>query len=115
MIIEMLRAKIHGATVTDSNINYMGSIGIGKNLVKEAGFYINEKVDVYNLSNGNRFTTYVIEEEDNKICINGAAAHLAKTGDKVIIASYCGIKNKYVKEHKPKVLIVDASNSVKKC
>lgn len=113
MIIEMLRAKIHGATVTDSNINYMGSIGIGKSLIKEAGFYLNEKVDVYNLTNGNRFSTYVIEEEEEKICINGAAAHLAKKGDKVIIVSYCGIKEKHAKEHKPSVVIVDANN--KKC
>jgi len=111
MNIEMLRVKIHNATVTDSNINYKGSLGIGKILLDKSGFIVNEKIDIYNLTNGNRFTTYVIEDEGTNICINGAAAHLAKAGDKIIIVSYCSVDINEAKSHKPKVLILGDNNS----
>ena len=113
MIIEVLRSKIHGATVTDSNINYEGSLGIGKNLIKKVGLYLNEKIDVYNITNGNRFSTYVIEAADSEICINGAASHLADVGDKIIIASYGGLEEKNIANHKAKVIILNSNNGIK--
>jgi len=105
----MLLAKIHRATVTQRNLNYMGSITIDKNLLEESGMLVNEKVDVYNIENGNRFSTYIIEGEAGSgiIGINGAAARLVSVGDKIIIASYGELSADELKNHKPIIIIME--------
>lgn len=86
MLVNMLKSKIHNAIVEDSNLEYEGSLTIPEEFIKKANLLEYEKIEVYNISNGNRFATYVIKGD--KFIVNGAAAHLAKTGDRLIIASY---------------------------
>lgn len=115
MFLNMLKSKIHRATVTHCNLNYEGSIGIDKKLMQESGLVAYEQVDVLNINNGVRFTTYVIEEKPGSgvISVRGAAARLAQTGDLVIICSYCQINETELKKFKPKILKVDAKNKPK--
>ena len=89
----LLKSKIHRATVTEANVEYEGSVTIDRDLLEAADMLPYERVDIWNCTNGNRLSTYVIEGERGagQICINGAAAHLMKPGDKVIIASWCEI------------------------
>lgn len=115
MNIEMLKSKIHRATVTQAELHYEGSIGIDDDLIKASGLRVYEKVDVLNIANGERFTTYVIEQPagSGDIIINGAAAHLAKPGDLVIILSYASMSEQKASSHKPTIVKVDAHNRVK--
>ena len=113
MMIEMLRAKLHRATVTDADLNYEGSISIDPELYKAAGMLEYEKVDVLNITNGARLTTYIINGKKGEVCLNGAAARLAHRGDKVIIASYCSLDMKEAKKHKPCVILLDDENKIK--
>ena len=92
MCITILKAKLHRATVTDANLNYEGSISIDTELCKAAGMHNYEKVDVLNVNNGARFSTYIILGKRGEICLNGAAARLAAKGDKVIIVTYTQIE-----------------------
>ena len=100
-MIEMLKSKIHRAKVTSKDINYEGSITIDKELCKKVNLNEFEKVDVYNITNGNRFTTYVIYGKKGEIQVNGAAARLCEVGDLLIIASYCIVNQKEISKHKP--------------
>lgn len=102
----MLKSKLHRAKVTDSDLNYEGSIGIDRDWMDQVGLLPYEQVDVANIANGARFTTYVIEEErgSEKIVINGAAAHLVDIGDLVIIMGYAQFDEEEVKSHAPKVV-----------
>ena len=110
-----MKAKIHRATVTKADLHYEGSITIDKKLLKASGILPFEQVDVLNITNGERFTTYAIEGGDGEIQINGAAAHLCKKGHMVIIVSYCQLDSKQAPKHKPKVVLVDKKNkSIKK-
>ncbi len=113
MLISLLKSKIHRATVTHCNLNYEGSIGIDKKLMGEVGLVPYEQVDVLNINNGERFTTYVIEEKAGSgiISIRGAAARLAEIGDLVIICSYCQLIPSEAKKFKPIVKKVDAKNN----
>lgn len=108
----MMKSKIHRATVTESNLDYEGSITIDELLMEKADILPYEQVDVYNLSNGERFTTYAIKGERNSgiICINGAAAHKAKKGDKVIIVAYGIYSEEELKNFEPKKVFVDEKN-----
>lgn len=108
----MLKSKIHRATVTDANLEYEGSVTIDRDLLRSADIWPFERVEVYNIANGERFATYAIEGPSGSgvICINGAAAHLAKPGDKVIIASYVTMEEKEIRDYEPKVILVDSSN-----
>ncbi len=110
----MLKSKIHRATVTDSNLHYQGSLTLDESLMKAANLLPYEKVEVYNITNGNRFNTYVIKGEKGSgtVCVNGAAAHLAKRGDLVIIASYILLEEKKTKDYKAKVVFVDENNNI---
>lgn len=112
MQIEMLKAKIHRATVTQAELNYVGSITIDSDLLQASGIREYEKVDIVNIDNGERFSTYTIAGEAGSgvICLNGAAARCACTGDKVIIMSYCSLTQAEAAEHKPTVLFVDDGN-----
>jgi aspartate 1-decarboxylase len=109
----MLKSKIHRATVTDANIDYEGSITIDKKLMEAADILPYEQVHVLNISNGHRFTTYTIEGEKGEICLNGAAALLAKKGDLVIILTYATVSEEEVLSLKPKVVLVDADNKIR--
>ncbi len=112
MLRTMMKGKIHRATVTDSNIDYQGSITIDEQLLEMAGIIPYEQVDIYNITNGERFTTYAIigPRDSGVICINGAAAHKAKKGDLVIIASYGQFQDNELQGFKPKVVFVDKDN-----
>ncbi|MEA2108440.1 MAG: aspartate 1-decarboxylase [Pseudomonadota bacterium] len=112
MLRTMFKSKIHRATVTDANLGYEGSITIDKTLIDAADILPYELVHIYNLTNGERFSTYVIEGEADggEICINGAAAHKARKGDMVIIASYVQVDNREIAELKPIVILVDSKN-----
>lgn len=115
MIRQFLRSKIHRATVTEARVDYEGSITIDRHLMNAAGLAPYERVEVYNVTTGSRFATYVIEGEPGggDICVNGAAAHLANTGDLVIIACYCMLHEGQILDHKPKLVFVDAHNRIK--
>ena len=108
----MLKSKIHRATVTQAELNYVGSITIDEALLKEAGIYEYEKVQIVDINNGNRFETYVISGEKNSgvICLNGAAARCVQVNDKIIIMAYAQINEDDIKSFKPKVLFVDEKN-----
>lgn len=109
---ELLKSKIHRATVTDANLNYEGSITIDSELMKAANLAVFEKVSVVNINNGNRFDTYVIEggPGSGEICVNGAAARLVHTGDLIIIMSYASMPDEAVTAHRPVIILVDAKN-----
>lgn len=114
MKIEMLYGKIHRATVTDANLNYVGSITIDEDLIKAAKLHVGQKVDIVNINNGERFTTYIIRGESGKrdICLNGAAARRAEIGDKIIIIAYTLVKEKKANKLKPKIVLVDDKNKI---
>ena len=111
----MLKCKIHRATVSDANLNYVGSITIDSELLETAGMLPNEKVHVVNNNNGARFETYIIagERGSGVICVNGAAARLVQRGDIVIILSYVHMSDEEASTHQPTVLIMDDKNKVK--
>jgi len=112
MNIEMLKAKLHRATVTGAELNYEGSISIDPALYKAVGLLEFEKVDVLNINNGARLTTYVINGKEGEICLNGAAARMAQKGDKVIICSYCSLDAEEAKSHTPRVVLLDDNNKI---
>ena len=116
MQITMLKGKIHRAVVTQSELNYIGSITIDPTLMEAAGIYEYEKVQVVDVDNGNRLETYTIAGERNSgmICLNGAAARCVQTGDHVIIMSYCQLDDSLVSSHKPNVVFVDSDNRIVK-
>lgn len=111
----MLRAKIHRARVTETNIDYEGSLSLDKNLMDAAGMMPFEQVQVYNISNGERFSTYLIkaDRDSGMVGVNGAAAHKAKAGDELIIASYVLLEEDELDFFMPKILILDENNKVK--
>ncbi|MGM9934353.1 aspartate 1-decarboxylase [uncultured Clostridium sp.] len=115
MILTMLKGKIHRATVTQAELNYMGSITIDKTLMEAAGIIENEKVQIVDNNNGARLETYVIpgKRDSGIICLNGAAARLVQPGDEVIIIAYAQMEEKEAKEYKPKVVFVNKDNTIK--
>ncbi len=113
MQLTLLKSKIHRAKVTGSDLNYEGSIAIDKKLITAADLNLYERVEVYNISNGKRFATYVIEGKDKEISLNGAAARLVHIGDIIIVASYCQLDENEAKNHKPIIIFVDEKNSIK--
>ncbi len=115
MQIELLKCKIHRATVTDANLNYEGSITLDRALMDAAGILPFEKVGILDIHNGARFDTYVIEGEPNSgtICLNGAAARMVQTGDLIIIVSYISMTPEEAKTWKPTVVKVDSQNKLR--
>jgi len=111
---EVLRGKIHRATVTEANLEYEGSLTVDLELMEAAGLSPYEKIDVYNITNGNRFSTYLIEgpRHSGVICVNGAAAHLSRAGDKVIVTGYGLATQEELKHHRPRVVLVDEANRI---
>jgi aspartate 1-decarboxylase len=116
MLIPFLIAKIHEARVTGANPDYMGSIGIDAALMREAGLREFQKVEVYNITNGKRFSTYTIAAESGSrdIVLNGAAAQLVAVGDKIIIAAYALLDERELNSLSATILLLDETNGVKK-
>ncbi|MDY0232562.1 MAG: aspartate 1-decarboxylase [Sulfurimonas sp.] len=114
MTIDMLYSKIHRATVTDANLNYVGSITIDEELLEASKMRIGQKVEILNVNNGERFSTYVILGERGKrdICLNGAAARKVHKGDKIIIVAYATYSEEELENYKPKVVILDDDNNI---
>lgn len=114
MLLNMYKSKIHRATVTQANLNYVGSITIDKTLLDASGILPGEKVQIVDNNNGARLETYVIEgkADSGVICLNGAAARLVQRGDNVIIIAYTWVDEKEAREMKPKVVFVDGKNRI---
>lgn len=114
MFLHVFRSKIHRATVTEANLNYVGSITIDAALLEASGILPHEKVQIVNVNNGERFETYVIEGERGagQICLNGPAARKVAVGDKIIIIAYALMQYDEAKEHQPKVVFPDDTNQL---
>jgi aspartate 1-decarboxylase len=114
MEITLLKAKIHRATVTQADLNYVGSITIDGKLLRESGIMEYEKVEIADIDNGNRFETYAIEGQEGSgiICLNGAAARLVSVGDKIIIMAYASMTPEEAQDHHPTVIFVDGNNNI---
>ena len=114
LFIEMLKGKIHRATVTEADLNYIGSLTMDEDLMDAAGFREYEKIQVLDITNGNRIETYIIRgtRGSGKVCINGAAAHLIRKDDLVIIVAYCQLNNAEAQNHAPKIVHVNTENQV---
>ncbi len=114
MTVEMLKGKIHRATVVQAALDYVGSITVDQDLLDAAGILEYEKVQIVDVNNGSRFETYTIcgERGSGMICLNGAAARCVSVGDKVIIMAYAGFDEEEAKAHKPAVVFVDDANHV---
>ncbi len=112
---EILRGKIHRATVTEANLEYEGSLTVDVELMEAAGLAPYERIDVYDITNGSRFSTYLIEgpRGSGVICVNGAAAHLARAGDRIIITGYGLATEAEIRGHKPRVVLVDERNRIR--
>ncbi|HEY2666212.1 MAG TPA: aspartate 1-decarboxylase [Actinomycetota bacterium] len=108
----MLLGKVHRATVTDANLNYEGSLTLDPDLMEAAGMLPYEQVQVLDIDNGARLTTYLIEGERStgQVCINGAAARLVAPGDKVIVVAYAEMEDEEARSHTPRVVLVDGAN-----
>ena len=116
MVLNMLKGKIHRATVVQAALDYVGSITIDEDLMDSAGILEYEKVEIVDIDNGNRFATYVIagERGSGMICLNGAAARMVCVGDKVIIMCYAQMSPEEVKDNPPKVVFVDDDNKIRR-
>lgn len=114
MNLHMLKSKIHRVTITQAELNYVGSITIDKTLMEAADILEYEKVQIVDINNGSRFETYVIPgERDSKvICVNGAAARCVQPGDKIIIMAYCQMDKEEAKEHEPIVVFANEDNTI---
>ncbi len=114
MNITMLYSKLHRATVTDANLNYVGSITIDEDLLDASSMRVGQKIDIVNVNNGERFSTYIIKGERGKgdICLNGAAARKVHKGDKIIIIAYASMSEEEADSYEPKIVILDDNNSI---
>jgi aspartate 1-decarboxylase len=112
MTREMLRAKVHRITVTECDVSYEGSLTLDRDLMDACGMVPFERIDVYDVDNANRFSTYLIEgaRGSGACCVNGAAARLVSVGHKVIIAAYATMDEREVAAHVPKIVLVDDAN-----
>lgn len=114
MLRTLLKSKIHRATVTDADLNYEGSISIDETLMAAANLVANELVHVWDVTNGNRFETYVIEGDAGAICVNGAAARLVQKGDVLIVTSFVQVEEAKVRQFQPAIVLVDEDNHPRK-
>lgn len=112
-MIRILKSKIHRATVTETDLNYEGSLALSQELIEASGLIPYEEVSVFNINNGERFNTYVIPSDlRNYVCLNGAAARLGVRGDKIIILAFSLLSDDEIKRHKPKIVQVDDQNRI---
>ncbi|HIP12240.1 MAG TPA: aspartate 1-decarboxylase [Arcobacter sp.] len=114
MNIDMLYSKIHRATVTDANLNYIGSITIDEDLLDAAALRVGQKVEIVNINNGKRFSTYTIKGKrgSKDMCLNGAAARKVEVGDKIIVIAYASYTQKDLETYKPIVVLSDDDNNI---
>jgi len=110
MIITVLKSKLHRARVTGTDIDYEGSIAIDTELIAQANMFVHEYVDIYNVTTGARFSTYIIPGSPGEISLNGAAARLVMKGDTIIIASYTQIESDDAATWKPTIVLLDTNN-----
>jgi len=110
----MMKSKIHRAVVTDANLHYQGSVTLDPLLMEAADILENEQIDVLDITNGNRLTTYAIAGAPGRgeVCLNGAAAHLVAKGDLVILVSYADYDENEARRHRPRVVFVDEANQI---
>lgn len=115
MLVTMMKAKLHRATVTQADLEYEGSIAIDRDLLDASGILPHEQVDVLNITTGARFTTYAIEAPrgSRAVGVNGAAARLVQAGDKVIVVTYCQMDASEARNYAPQVVLLDEANRVK--
>ena len=116
MLRQILLSKLHRATVTECDLNYNGSIKIDEELLEKSGMREFERVDVFDITNGNRFSTYIIvgERGSGIIGINGAAARLVQVGDKVIVMNYGILEDAEVENHKPCIVVLNDNNKIER-
>ena len=116
MLITLLKCKLHRATVTECDLHYEGSLSIDAKLIKAAGLLVNERVEIYDIDNGERFSTYVIEAPagSGTIGLNGAAARRACVGDKLIVCAYAAMTAEEARKHHPKVIVCGPGNTIEK-
>ena len=116
MTIEMLKGKIHRATVRQAELDYVGSITVDQDLLEAAGILEYEKVQIVDVNNGSRFETYTIAGElgSGMICLNGAAARCVSVGDKIILMAYASLTPEEAKGHRPQVVFVDEGNRIER-
>jgi aspartate 1-decarboxylase len=114
MTLDMLYSKIHRATVSDANLNYVGSITIDEDLLDAAALKIGQKVEIVNINNGERFSTYTIKGKrgSKDMCLNGAAARKVEIGDKIIVIAYASYSQEELETYKPIVVHVDNNNDI---
>ena len=114
MNLTFLKSKLHGARVTHSELNYDGSCAIDSDILAQASIYEYERIEIYNVTNGERFSTYTILAEPGSgiISVNGAAAHKANPGDKLVIASYIDVQEDQIKKHSTILVYLDANNKI---
>jgi len=114
MTFDMLYSKIHRATVSDANLNYVGSITIDEDLLNAASLRVGQKVEIVNINNGERFSTYIIKGKrgSKDVCLNGAAARKVEIGDKIIIIAYSNYNQDELKDYKPIIVHVDDTNNI---
>ncbi len=114
MTLDMLYSKIHRATVTDANLNYIGSITIDEDLLDASALRVGQKVEIVNVNNGERFSTYTIKGKrgSKDMCLNGAAARKVEIGDKIIVIAYASYSESELENYKPIVVHVDDNNEI---
>ena len=116
MLLTMMKAKLHRATVTQADLDYEGSIAIDRDLLDASGILAHEQVDVLNITTGARFTTYTIEAPrgSRTFGVNGAAARLVQKGDKIIVVTYCQLDATEARNYNPNVVLLDDANNIKR-
>lgn len=114
MLLTLMKCKLHNGVVSEARLDYEGSITIDRALIKASGLVLHEKVDVLNITNGVRFSTYVIEGGKGDLCVNGAAARLVAKGDRIIVIAYAHMTPEEARKHEPKIILLDAKNRIKK-
>ena len=114
MILTMMKAKLHRATVTQCDLHYEGSISIDKDLLEKSGILVNERVDIWNITNGARISTYAIEAPSGSktFGVNGAAARYFQLGDRIIVTTFANIEEEKARQHAPTVVMLDEDNNV---
>ncbi len=115
-MLTLLKAKLHGATVTQCDLHYEGSVSIDQDLLEASGILPHERVDIWNVTNGARISTYALEAPrgSRAIGVNGAAARHFAVGDTVIIAAFCGMPAEEARQHSPTVVLLDGHNGIKR-
>ena len=114
MLIQVVKSKIHRVSVTQADLNYIGSITIDEDLMKASKLRVGQKVEIVNVNNGERFATYVIKGKagSKDMCLNGAAARKVEIGDKIIVIAYASYSQEELENYKPTVVIVDENNDI---